>query len=204
MDFVKMKVLEQEELLKSVNSSELKEDSSDLHDIAVHINSVLDRHKNRSRLEVLIDDVDFLEYQYACKVMGNSDCIEYLRKLLYREGILLAKVVGGNSTYRRYTIDKEPLDTVKVLTSTIKGKVNYSVSQVLNNISCYYIVKCLDSSGEKVKGYIVYYFDNKGVPICKSKSFTFDGHRLYLLSAKRDVDYALKNGFKDEIQVLRG
>ena len=156
---------------------------------------------SNNSLKRLTDEVDLLEYRYISGFDKNYDCIEYLRELLYKEGILLAKI-PCKCSYRRYSIGKEPLDAVKVYVLTVKeGFTGVPSTMFTGDMPMYIVCKYLNKRNECM-GYINYYLS------CESRSKESDmftitkGNKLFLLRLKNDLSDSLRSGFKNKIIIL--
>lgn len=153
-----------------------------------------------SEMDVLTNEVELLEYRYTESYVDKKmHCVKHLRTLLFEEGILLAKIPGKHSTYRRYSKDKKFIDTVKVQMVTVKGAIAYCPAMVLGvNIPVYYVCDCVDNTGKHL-GYMVYYIDDL---YKSSDKFTYKNGKLYLLAVRVDYLESLDSGFKDSIKYL--
>lgn len=194
--FSRLSYTEQDSVLKAVYGFNEYDDLG----IADVIKSNLKGTDSCSEMNVLTNEVELLEYRYTENTTDKKvNSIKHLRTLLFEDGILLAKIPGKHSTYRRYSKDKKFIDTVKVQMVTVKGLITYCPAMVLGvNIPVYYVCDCVDNDGKHL-GYMIYYIDDL---YKSSDKFTYKNGKLYLLSVRADYLESLDSGFKDSINYV--
>ncbi len=202
-EFGKLSVNTQTDLLQSAYSGEYNNCLENEDKIFLDLKTIYNINKDRCNpLRSLIDEVDLLEYRYISGFCKNYDCIEYLRELLYKNGVLLAKIPCKDTAYRRYSLNKKPLDAVRVYVQVIREGVSYTPSVPFKgDASVYFVIKYVGKNNECL-GYITYYISSENFSK-KSDKFTLSKNgKLFLLSFRKDLKDSLRNGFVDKINVL--